>query len=77
MSKAATLQLKGGTLEEPAEEADSIKLPTRRQLMRLETDITKLPTFEILRRVYKRHSTGVWQTITVITWAAIIYQLVK
>lgn len=71
MSKKQTL--KAGALIESLEDEDSDKLPSRNQLLKLETNIEKLPTIEVLRRVYKRHSTGIWQLTTAITWTMVIF----
>jgi hypothetical protein len=40
----------------------------RKSVMKLTNDITKLPTHEILRRLYKRHSVGVWMTLNIAAW---------
>ena len=71
MTKA--LALKAGTLIEDDEASDKQKMPSQRQLLKLEHNFDKLPTSEILRRVYKRHSTGIWQTIWVLTIAAVVW----
>lgn len=70
--KKSDKDLKAGALIEDDESNDN-KMPSARQLMKLENNIDKLPTREVLRRMYKRHSTGVWQTICLLTWAAMIY----
>lgn len=70
MSKTA---LKAGTLIEADDKKDTEKMPSRRQLLKLEHDFDKLPTTEVMRRVYKRHATGLWQLIAIGTWAVVAY----
>lgn len=68
--KATTL--KAGRLIEPATVADGLKLPSRFQLAKLETRFDHIPTYEVLRRLYVRHSVGFWQTAFVVTWIALL-----
>lgn len=44
----------------------------RKAMNKLNNDITVMSTPEVLRRLYKRHEVGVWETITVISWIAIL-----
>jgi hypothetical protein len=64
--------LKAGTLIEADEATDSFKLPSRFQLARLETRFDRIPTYEVLRRLYVRHSVGFWQVAFVVTWVIVL-----
>lgn len=59
--------LKAGTLIEDN------KILVRRAMMKHTNDMTKLPTYEILYRVYKRHSVGFWMTLTAATYVWIVW----
>lgn len=67
MTKTATL--KAGPLIEPKDKM----IISRRAVMKMTNDITKLPTYEILWRVYKRHSVGFWMTANVLTIALVLW----
>ena len=45
---------------------------TRKAANRLNNDINVMPTHEVFRRLYKRHSVGVWETITAVTWVIVL-----
>lgn len=48
-----------------------------KRLYRDTNDIELMPTHEVMRRLYKRHSVGMWQTVVIITWAAIIWAKIR
>lgn len=54
------------------ESATPKKFIKRKAIMQMTNDMTLLPTHEVLRRLYKRHSVGVWETITVVTWVIVL-----
>lgn len=64
-------KLKAGSLIETAEQNDAVQQPSRRQLIKLEKDFDKLPTAEVMRRVYNRHAKGIWQFLAIVTWLVI------
>jgi len=63
--------LKAGEL---IDDDEPIKV-SKKAALRATNDINKLPTYEILRRVYARHKTGLWQLASVATWVVIAYQV--
>lgn len=69
MAKAATLKA-GELIDDDA----PLKI-SKRAALRATNDINKLPTHEILRRVYARHKTGLWQLAAVTTWVVIAYNV--
>ena len=72
MAKTAILQ--AGKLIESKPRDDKKKQPTRRQAIRLEDSFNNLPTWEILRRLYRRHCIGLWMSGALLTWAWLLYQ---
>lgn len=45
----------------------------RKAIMKMTNDMTLLPTHEVLRRLYVRHSTGMWIVATGVTWFGIFW----
>lgn len=46
----------------------------RKAIQKMINDITKLPTLEIVRRLYKRHSVGVWEILLAVTWFWVVWE---
>jgi hypothetical protein len=63
---------KAGALIEEAPKASPIL--QRRAMMRHTNDITKLPTYEVLYRMYKRHNLGILYLTIGVTWFYIVWQ---
>lgn len=59
------------------ESATPKKFIKRKAIMQMTNDMTLLPTHEVLRRLYKRHSVGVWELISVATWTLIFLSKLK
>lgn len=70
---AKAVALKAGPLIEPKDKM----IISRRAVMKMTNDITKLPTYEILWRVYKRHSVGFWMATTILTNVLIIWNKIR
>lgn len=70
-------QLKAGALIEDNIKHDGDKLPTKRQLIRLEQKFDNLPTYEVLIRLYKRHALGIWQIVATTAVVLLVWQQVR
>lgn len=71
-AKAAATKLKAGDIIDDDEPYLRI---SKRATLRATNDINKLPTWEIGRRVYARHTKGLWQTAAITTWVVIAYNV--
>lgn len=77
MSRLQAAGLQAGRLIEDKVDEDSQKLPTKRQLAKLEKDWDKIPTYEHIRRIYRRHIIGLWQFTTVVAVILLIWSAIR
>lgn len=70
--RAQQVKLKAGEL---LDNEESLKVSKWAELHAI-NDINKLPTWEIVRRVYIRHQTGLWQSAALATWAVLVYKVI-
>lgn len=70
MSKAKKPDLRAGKLIESDKDDESV---SRFAVIRATNDINKLPTWEVIRRIYVRHNLRIWQTLAIVPWVITIW----